>query len=58
MSGFRLAASAEMLLLDLPFEERVQRISDLGVEVGNWDWTVKDVDVLATTGAAFSSMTG
>jgi hydroxypyruvate isomerase len=47
-----------MLLLDLPFEERVQRISDLGVEVGNWDWTVKDVDVLATTGVAFSSMTG
>ena len=44
MSGYRLAASAEMLFLDLPFEERVRRIADLGFEVEIWDWTAKDVD--------------
>ena len=55
---FRLAASAEMLFLDLPFAERVRRIADLGFEVEIWDWTAKDVDGLAATGATFSSMTG
>ena len=54
----RLAASAEMLFLDLPFPERVRRISDLGFEVEIWDWTHKDIDELAGTGATFSSMTG
>jgi hydroxypyruvate isomerase len=58
MSGFRLAASAEMLFLDLPVEERVRRIARLGFEVEIWDWTAKDVDALAATGATFSSMTG
>jgi hydroxypyruvate isomerase len=58
VSAFRLAVSAEMVFLDLPFEERVRRISDLGFEVEIWDWTRKDVDVLAKTGATFSSMTG
>jgi hydroxypyruvate isomerase len=58
VTGFRLAASAEMLFLDLPFEERVRRIADLGFEVEIWDWTAKDVDALVRTGATFSSMTG
>ena len=58
MSGYRLAASAEMLFLDLPFEERVRRIAGLGFEVEIWDWTTKDLDALAATGATFSSMTG
>jgi hydroxypyruvate isomerase len=58
VSAFRLAVSAEMVFLDLPFEERVRHISDLGFEVEIWDWTRKDVDVLAKTGATFSSMTG
>jgi hydroxypyruvate isomerase len=58
MTGFRLAASAEMLFLDLPFEERVRQIADLGFEVEIWDWTTKDVDALVRTGATFSSMTG
>ncbi len=58
MSGFRLAASAEMVFLDLPFEERVRRITGLGFEVEIWDWTTKDLDALAGTGATFSSMTG
>jgi hydroxypyruvate isomerase len=58
VTGYRLAASAEMLFLDLPFEERVQRIADLGFEVEIWDWTTKDVDALTKIGATFSSMTG
>jgi hydroxypyruvate isomerase len=58
VSAYRLAASAEMLFLDLPFEERVRRIADLGFEVEIWDWTAKDVDALVRTGATFSSMTG
>ena len=58
MSSFRLAASAEMVFLDLPFEERVRRIADLGFEVEIWNWTTKDVDALVETGATFSSMTG
>ena len=58
MTPYRLAASAEMLFLDLPFEERVQRIDGLGFEVEIWDWTAKDVDALVETGATFSSMTG
>ena len=58
MSAFRLAVSAEMVFLDLPFEERVRRIADLGFEVEIWDWTAKDTAALAKTGATFSSMTG
>ena len=58
MSGFRLAASAEMLFLDLPFTERFRRIAELGFEVELWDWTTKDIDALTRTGARFSSMTG
>jgi hydroxypyruvate isomerase len=58
VTGFRLAASAEMVFLDLPFPERVRRIADLGFEVELWDWTTKDLDALAATGASFSSMTG
>ena len=54
----RLAASAEMLFLDLPVPDRVRRIADLGFEVEIWDWTAKDVEALARTGATFSSMTG
>jgi hydroxypyruvate isomerase len=54
----RLAACAEMLFLDLPFDERVRRIAGLGFEVEIWNWATKDIDVLAKTGATFSSMTG
>jgi hydroxypyruvate isomerase len=57
-SSYRLAVSAEMVFLDLPFEERVRRIADLGFEVEIWDWTRKDIASLVTTGATFSSMTG
>ena len=54
----RLAVCAEMVFVDLPFEERVRRIADEGFEVEIWDWTRKNVDALAQTGATFSSMTG
>src|SRR2546430_17392646 len=54
----RLAACAEMLFLDMPIEERVRRIADLGFDAEIWDWTRHDIDSLARTGAAFSSMTG
>jgi hydroxypyruvate isomerase len=57
-SSYRLAVCAEMVFLDLPFEERVRRIADLGFEVEIWDWTRKDVGSLTRTGARFSSMTG
>jgi hydroxypyruvate isomerase len=56
--NYRLAASAEMIFLDLPFEERVRRIHELGFEVEIWDWTKKDLTALAATGASFGSMTG
>ncbi|QKZ05020.1 TIM barrel protein [Pseudomonas eucalypticola] len=55
---FTLAASAEMLFLDLPFVERVRRIHALGFSVEIWDWSTKDITALAATGAAFTSMTG
>jgi hydroxypyruvate isomerase len=58
VSGLRLAASAEMIYLDRPFAERVQRIAEQGFEVEIWNWTTKDIDELAGTGATFSSMTG
>lgn len=55
---YRVAASAEMLFVDLPFEERVARIHERGFEVEIWDWSTKDLPALAATGAVFSSMTG
>jgi hydroxypyruvate isomerase len=61
MSGtgtFDLAVCAEMVFLDLPVVERVRLISQLGFAVEIWDWTTKDLDALAATGARFTSMTG
>jgi hydroxypyruvate isomerase len=55
---FTLAASAEMLFLDLPFADRVRRLDELGYLVEIWNWTTKDIDELQGTGARFSSMTG
>src|SRR4051794_21569839 len=55
---FTLAVCAEMVFRDLPVTERVRRIAELGFQVEIWDWTKHDIDTLARTGAAFSSMTG
>ena len=55
---FTLAASAEMLYLDLPFADRVKRITERGLQVEIWDWSTKDIGALAASGATFSSMTG
>lgn len=56
--SFQLAANAEMLFRDLPFAERVEKISSMGFQVEIWDWTTKNIDELLQTGATFSSMTG
>src|SRR5919109_2260479 len=56
--GFTLAVCAEMVFRDLPINERVRLIHDLGFAVEIWDWTTKDLDALAATGARFTSMTG
>ena len=57
-SPFVLAACAEMLFLDLPFEERVRRIDEAGFEVEIWRWWEKDLESLVATGATFGSMSG
>ncbi|HET7432159.1 MAG TPA: TIM barrel protein [Nocardioides sp.] len=56
--AFTLAACAEMLYVDRPFLERVRLIHEAGFAVEIWDWTAKDLDALAATGARFTSMTG
>ncbi|WP_016882027.1 MULTISPECIES: TIM barrel protein [unclassified Rhodococcus (in: high G+C Gram-positive bacteria)] len=58
MTGVALAACAEMLYLDLPVVDRIKRIADRGLLVEIWDWSSKDIDALAGSGAKFSSMTG
>ena len=55
---FNLAVCAEMVFLDLPFEERVRRIAEGGFQVEIWNWTRHDIDALVGTGAEFSSMVG
>jgi hydroxypyruvate isomerase len=57
-SPFTLAVCAEMVYLEKPIEERVRVIDGLGFAVEIWDWTRKDLDALAATGATFTSMTG
>ncbi len=49
---------AEMVFLELPIEERVRRIGELGFEAEIWGWAAKDLDALAGTGVTISSMTG
>jgi len=43
---FKLAISAEMVFLDLPFTERVKRIHALGFSAEIWSWTSKDIPAL------------
>ncbi|MFF5076300.1 TIM barrel protein [Actinoplanes sp. NPDC000266] len=58
MTGFRLAVCAEMVFVDRPFAERVERIAGLGFEAEMWGWAGKDIEALVNTGATVSSMTG
>jgi len=53
-----LAASAEMLYLELPLYDRVSRLHQRGFAVELWGWTGRDVASLRATGARFTSMTG
>ena len=55
---FPLAVTTEMFWLDMPYLERVRRISDLGFQVEMWDWTTKDLPAVAALGATWSTMTG
>ncbi len=55
---FPLAVTTEMFWLELPYLERVKRISDLGFQVEMWDWTAKDLPAVAALGATWSTMTG
>ncbi|MCD7438662.1 TIM barrel protein [Streptomyces lincolnensis] len=55
---YTLAVCAEMVFRDLPIEERARRIHEAGFQVEIWDWTRHDLDALARTPAAFSSITG
>ena len=60
-SPFVLAASAEMLFVDLPVADRVRAIHDAGFAVEIWDWRNHDLDslaALADSGVVFTSMTG
>lgn len=60
-SPFVLAASAEMLFVDLPMERRIRRLHDAGFHVEIWDWRRHDLDRLARLhrdGVTFTSMTG
>lgn len=55
---FKLAACAEMLYTELPFEQRISQLTQDGFCVELWDWTKKDLNLLAESGATFTSMTG
>ncbi len=57
-AAYTLAVCAEMVFTDLPVVERVRLLHDRGFAVEIWDWTKKDLDELAATGAHFTSMTG
>ena len=55
---FQLAACAEMLWPEQPMSWRLKRLTEMGFEVGIWNWSNHDLDMLERSGARFSSMTG
>ena len=57
-TDFTLAASAEMVLLDLPITERLTGIQQHGLRGEIWGWHTKDLDATAATGVPIMSMTG
>jgi len=56
--AFTLAACAEMLWHDRPMEWRVKRLTELGFQVGLWNWPDHDLAMLERSGATFSIMNG
>ena len=56
--AFTLAACAEMLWRDRPMEWRVKRLTELGFQVGLWNWPDHDLAMLERSGATFSIMNG
>lgn len=56
--SFVLAACAEMLWRDRPMEFRVKRLTELGFQVGLWNWPDHDLAMLEKSGATFSIMNG
>ncbi|MBB6413018.1 hydroxypyruvate isomerase family protein [Mesorhizobium sangaii] len=55
---FTLAACAEMLWRDRPMEWRVRRLTEMGFQVGLWNWPDHDLAMLEKSGATFSIMNG
>ena len=55
---FTLAACAEMLWRDRPMEFRVKRLTEMGFQVGLWNWPEHDLAMLEKSGATFSIMNG
>ena len=55
---FTLSACAEMLWRDRPMQWRLRRLTELGFQAGIWNWQAHDLEMLAKSGAVFSSMTG
>ena len=58
VSGLRLAVCARDGVPRAAVHRPGPAHRRLGFEVEIWDWTTKDIDALAATGATFSSMTG
>jgi hydroxypyruvate isomerase len=59
MTGtFTLAACAEMLWQDRPIEWRCARLTEMGFQVGLWNWPAHDLGKLEKSGATFSIMNG
>ena len=55
---FTLSACAETLWRDRPMHWRLRCLTELGFEVGIWNWQAHDLAMLEKSGAVFSSMTG
>eukprot|EP01035_Chromulina_nebulosa_P060374 gene60374-biopygen43696 len=55
---FTLAACVEMLWRDRPMEWRVKRLTEMGFQVGLWNWPEHDLAMLERSGATFSIMNG
>lgn len=55
---FPLAACAEMLWTDKPFDWRVSRLTEMGFGVGIWNWIDHDVNQLEKIKANYTIMNG